>query len=215
MRSMRNPPGLRSGARLPILPRLMARVTVEDCLARIPNRFALTILASRRARSLSEGRGRAMVECDNKEGVTALREISADRVRYKEDVADTMVDFIEEQRRQLRVTTGEHTFLEAASLRALEDDDVDGDEVEEDDDIEELQADPEAMNKQAKKNSEEEDEVEEDEEEGEEEEADEAPDDEAEFAGEEDAEFVGEGEEDDDDDDDAADEADEPEAEED
>ena len=139
----------------------MARVTVEDCLARVPNRFALTILASRRARSLSEGRGRSMVECDNKEGVTALREISADRVRYKEDVADTMVEFIEEQRRQLRVTTGEHTFLEAASLRALEDDDVDGDEVEEDDDIEELQADPEALNKQAKKVSgEEEDEVE-------------------------------------------------------
>lgn len=193
----------------------MARVTVEDCLARIPNRFALTILASRRARSLSEGRGRSMVECDNKEGVTALREISADRVRYKEDVADTMVDFIEEQRRQLRVTTGEHTFLEAASLRALEDDDVDGDEVEEDDDIEELQADPEALNKQAKKVSgEEEDEVEEDEEEGDEEEADDAPDDETEFAGEEDAEFVGEGDEEDDEADDLDDEADEPEAEE-
>jgi len=190
----------------------MARVTVEDCLARIPNRFALTILASRRARSLSEGRGRAMVECDNKEGVTALREISADRVRYKEDVADTMVDFIEEQRRQLRVTTGEHTFLEAASLRALEDDDVDGDEVEEDDDIEELQADPEAMNKQAKKSSDEEDEVEDEvEEEDDAEEADDAPDEEAEFAGEEDPEFVADAEDDAEDD---ADEPEEPEAEE-
>ena len=31
----------------------MARVTVEDCLARVPNRFALTILASRRARTLA------------------------------------------------------------------------------------------------------------------------------------------------------------------
>ncbi len=131
----------------------MARVTVEDCLARIPNRFALTILGSRRARALSEGRGRAMVECDNKEGVTALREISADRVRYKEDVADTMVHFIEEQRRQLRVTTSEHTFLEAASLRALEDDDLDdGDDG--DDDVEELETDPEALNKQAKKTAE-------------------------------------------------------------
>jgi DNA-directed RNA polymerase omega subunit len=191
----------------------MARVTVEDCLARIPNRFALTILASRRARSLSEGRGRAMIECDNKEGVTALREISADRVRYKEDVADTMVDFIEEQRRQLRVTTGEHTFLEAASLRALEDDDIDGDEGDdEDDDIEELQADPEAMNKQAKKNSEEEDEVEEEEEE-EEVEDDAAADEETDFAGEEDAEFVGE--EDDEDDDELTEETDEAEPDED
>jgi DNA-directed RNA polymerase omega subunit len=125
----------------------MARVTVEDCLARIPNRFALTILASRRARALSEGRGRAMVECDNKEGVTALREVSDGRVRFREDVAAAMRDFIEEQRRQLRVTAGEHTFLEAASLRALEDDDA---EAEDDDvDVDELQTDPEALNKQA------------------------------------------------------------------
>lgn len=125
----------------------MARVTVEDCLARIPNRFALTILASRRARALGEGRGRAMVECDNKEGVTALREVSDGRVRFREDVAAAMRDFIEEQRRQLRVTAGEHTFLEAASLRALEDEESD-DEVEEVD-VDELQTDPEALNKQA------------------------------------------------------------------
>ena len=124
----------------------MARVTVEDCIARVPNRFALTVLASRRARSISEGRGRPLVECENKEGVTALREISADRVRYKEDVEETLTDFIEEQRRQLRVTTGEHTFLEAASLRALDDDEDEGDDEP---DIEELNTDPEKLNKQA------------------------------------------------------------------
>jgi DNA-directed RNA polymerase omega subunit len=127
----------------------MARVTVEDCLARIPNRFALTILASRRARALGEGRGRALVECDNKEGVTALREITDARVRFKEDVPAAMRDFIEEQRRQLRVTAGEHTFLEAASLRALEEDE--GETDEEEVEIEELQPDPEALNKQAAK----------------------------------------------------------------
>ena len=126
----------------------MARVTVEDCLARVSNRFALTILGSRRARALSEGRGHALVECDNKEGVTALREIGSGKVRFREEVEPTMMEFIEEQRRQLRVTTGEHTFLEAASLRALEDDD-DGDDIEEAD-VEELQSDPEALNKQAK-----------------------------------------------------------------
>jgi DNA-directed RNA polymerase omega subunit len=133
----------------------MARVTVEDCLARIPNRFALTILASRRARALSENRGTALVECDNKEGVTALREIGKDRVRFKEDVEAAMTDFIEEQRRQLQVTTGEHTFLEAASLRALEDEaDDDGDDTP---DVEELQSDPEALNKQAKGDSDDDD----------------------------------------------------------
>ena len=97
-----------------------------------------------------------MVECENKEGVVALREISADRVRFKEDVADTMVVFIEEQRRQLRVTTGEHTFLEAASLRALEDDDDDDDD-DDDGEVEELQSDPEALNKQASKNADDDD----------------------------------------------------------
>lgn len=126
----------------------MARVTVEDCLARIPNRFALTIAGSRRARALSEDRGHALVECENKDAVTALREISASKVRFREDVETTLTEFIEEQRRQLRVTTGEHTFLEAASLRALEDDD-DGDDAEAPD-VEELQSDPEALNKQAK-----------------------------------------------------------------
>lgn len=134
----------------------MARVTVEDCLARVPNRFALTILASRRARALSESRGTALVECDNKEGVTALREIGKDRVRFKEDVEASMTDFIEEQRRQLQVTTGEHTFLEAASLRALEDEA--DDEADDTPDVEELQSDPEALNKQAKGDSDDEDE---------------------------------------------------------
>ncbi len=141
----------------------MARVTVEDCLARVPNRFALTILASRRARALSEGRGHALVECDNKEGVTALREISSARVRFREEVEPTMMEFIKEQRRQLRVTTGEHTFLEAASLRALEDDE-EGEDIEEAD-VEELQTDPEALGKQAKGTVDEDEEAEEEEEE--------------------------------------------------
>ncbi len=153
----------------------MARVTVEDCLARVPNRFALTILASRRARALSEGRGHALVECDNKEGVTALREISSARVRFREEVEPTMMEFIEEQRRQLRVTTGEHTFLEAASLRALEDDE-EGEDIEEAD-VEELQTDPEALGKQAKGTVDDEEEAEEVEEDAVEE--DETPDDDA------------------------------------
>jgi hypothetical protein len=89
------------------------------------------------------------VDCENKEGVTALREISRDQVRYKQDVEQATREFIEEQRRQLRVTTGEHTFLEAASLRALEDDEID-EEEEPEEDIEELQSDPEALGKQAK-----------------------------------------------------------------
>jgi len=167
------PGALASGAALAHTPPPMARVTVEDCLARVPNRFALTVLGSRRARAISEGRGRALVECENKEGVTALREISADRVRYKEDVEETLTEFIEEQRRQLRVTTGEHTFLEAASLRALEDDD-DEDGVDEPD-VEELQTDPEKLNKQAQGDSASSDDDEDGDGDGESESSDDAP----------------------------------------
>lgn len=63
----------------------MARVTVEDCLERVPSRFELVILGARRAKQLLKG-ARPLVESHNKEVVTALREISADKVQpvYKE-----------------------------------------------------------------------------------------------------------------------------------
>ena len=113
----------------------MARVTVEDCLARVPNRFALTVLASRRARALAEGRGKAMVECENKEGVTALREIEDGRVRYVEDVGSVIGEFIEEQRLAYRNTSGEHTFLESVSFAVGDgDDDEEGEGYEDGED---------------------------------------------------------------------------------
>jgi len=54
----------------------MARVTVEDCLAKVPNRFMLATVAVRRAKQLLRG-ARPLVETDNKEIVTALREVAA------------------------------------------------------------------------------------------------------------------------------------------
>jgi DNA-directed RNA polymerase subunit omega len=58
----------------------MARVTVEDCLEKIENRFALVHLASRRVRQLAKGSQR-LVLSKNKDVVTALREIAESRVR--------------------------------------------------------------------------------------------------------------------------------------
>jgi DNA-directed RNA polymerase subunit omega len=57
----------------------MARITVEDCLKRIPNRFELVVVAARRAKELLQG-ARPLVKTDNKEVVTALREIAEGRV---------------------------------------------------------------------------------------------------------------------------------------
>ncbi|RZU02838.1 DNA-directed RNA polymerase subunit omega [Rivibacter subsaxonicus] len=53
----------------------MARITVEDCLDKIPNRFQLVLAATYRARMLSQGHA-PRVETKNKPGVTALREIA-------------------------------------------------------------------------------------------------------------------------------------------
>lgn len=54
----------------------MARVTIDDCLQRIDNRFALVITAAKRSRQIHQG-ARPLIKCKNKEVVTSLREISA------------------------------------------------------------------------------------------------------------------------------------------
>ena len=56
----------------------MARVTVEDCLEHVDNRFELVMLASKRAREIAIRGAQPMVEWDNdKPTVVALREIAA------------------------------------------------------------------------------------------------------------------------------------------
>jgi DNA-directed RNA polymerase subunit omega len=55
----------------------MARVTVEDCLEEVENRFSLVHLATKRSKELMKG-ARTVHECKNREIVTSLREI-ADR----------------------------------------------------------------------------------------------------------------------------------------
>ena len=57
----------------------MARITVEDCLQQIPNRFELVLAATYRARMLNQGHT-PKIESKNKPGVTALREIAAGKI---------------------------------------------------------------------------------------------------------------------------------------
>ena len=58
----------------------MARVTVEDCIERVPNRFSLVLLAAHRGRAIANG-AELMVDRDNdKNPVVALREIADDAV---------------------------------------------------------------------------------------------------------------------------------------
>ncbi len=58
----------------------MARITVEDCLENVPNRFALVLLAAARTKQLLKG-STPRVKAENKEIVLALREIAAGSVK--------------------------------------------------------------------------------------------------------------------------------------
>ena len=60
----------------------MARVTVEDCLEKVFSRFQLVTLASQRAKQLLKG-AKPLLVTDNRDIVTALREIAAGKVRQR------------------------------------------------------------------------------------------------------------------------------------
>ena len=57
----------------------MARITVEDCLEKINNRFEIIHVAAERVRQLDKGSQR-LVNCKNENAVTALREIAEGKV---------------------------------------------------------------------------------------------------------------------------------------
>ena len=55
----------------------MARVTVEDCLEKVPNRFALVLMVTKRAKQLLKGAEATVAYKTNKYIVTSLREVAA------------------------------------------------------------------------------------------------------------------------------------------
>jgi DNA-directed RNA polymerase subunit omega len=74
----------------------MARVTVEDCILRVPNRFELVLLAAQRARNISRGEELTVERDNDKNPVVALREIAEGTV----DLAALEADLIKAQLRQ-------------------------------------------------------------------------------------------------------------------
>lgn len=61
----------------------MARVTVEDCLEKVENRFQLVILAAKRVKQLYKGAQPLTESKNNRQVVTALREIAAGKIGYE------------------------------------------------------------------------------------------------------------------------------------
>ncbi|MCL4131423.1 UNVERIFIED_CONTAM: hypothetical protein GTU68_013648 [Idotea baltica] len=99
----------------------MARVTVEDCLSNVDNRFQLVLVATKRARQLSLG-AQAMVEEENdKPTVLALREIAGGHVTrdiLDESIEEEILEFVTEEETEEEVS--EPTELDAltAALQA-------------------------------------------------------------------------------------------------
>ena len=76
----------------------MARVTVEDCIDKVPNRFELVLLASHRARTISQGAPLTIDRDNDKNPVVALREIAdvtVDKDDLQEDLVHSMQKHVE------------------------------------------------------------------------------------------------------------------------
>lgn len=68
----------------------MARVTVEDCIERIPNRFDLVMLVAQRARDISAGAALSVERDNDKNPVVSLREIAASTLNH-EDLKESLI----------------------------------------------------------------------------------------------------------------------------
>jgi len=76
----------------------MARVTVEDCVDKVPNRFELVLLAAHRARMISNGSPLTVDRDNDKNPVVALREVADEKVSpedLKEDLIHSLQKYVE------------------------------------------------------------------------------------------------------------------------
>ena len=111
----------------------MARVTVEDCLEQIDNRFDIVMIASRRARQLQTGGKDPQVPAHNdKPTVLALREIAAglvgysilDEVEVRKSEDDALTDFV--QAEALRKARQDISIEEAMDADLIDEDEEEG-----------------------------------------------------------------------------------------
>jgi DNA-directed RNA polymerase subunit omega len=70
---------------------IVARITIDDCLKRVPNRFQLVNMASKRVRQIREGSEYLVSSPKNEDIVVALREIAAGKVVIREEIVEEPV----------------------------------------------------------------------------------------------------------------------------
>lgn len=68
----------------------MARITIEDCLKRVPNRFLLVHMAAKRVRQIREGSEYLVSSPKNEDIVVSLREIAAGKIVVKQDTEESI-----------------------------------------------------------------------------------------------------------------------------
>ena len=105
----------------------MARVTVEDCLNNVDNRFQLVLVATKRARQLSLGADSFIEDATDKPTVLALREIAEGHVTrdiLTEKIEEEILEFIEEGESESEETDELDALTAAlqAELAAVEED---------------------------------------------------------------------------------------------
>jgi len=111
----------------------MARVTVEDCIDKVDNRFELVLLASHRARMIASGSNITVDRDRDKNPVVALREIAAETVTPE----DLKEEFIHSLQRQVEVDEPEAEVVpmiqSSASQTGVADGEITFDRMSEDD----------------------------------------------------------------------------------
>jgi DNA-directed RNA polymerase subunit omega len=85
----------------------MARVTIEDCIDKLPNRFELVLLAAHRARLVSQGAPLTVERDRDKDPVVSLREIAAETIN-KDDLRE---EFIHAMQKHVDVDEPEQTEM--------------------------------------------------------------------------------------------------------
>jgi DNA-directed RNA polymerase subunit omega len=93
----------------------MARVTVEDCIDKVDNRFELVLLAGHRARQISQGAAITVARDNDKNPVVALREIAEETL----SPGDLKEDLIHSLQKHVEVDEPESDGTEAADQAAI------------------------------------------------------------------------------------------------
>ena len=85
----------------------MARVTVEDCVDKVPNRFELVLMSAHRARMISQGAPLTLDRDNDKNPVVALREIGDSTI----DVEDLREDYVHSMQKHVEVDEPEESAV--------------------------------------------------------------------------------------------------------